>query len=143
MESSRKGPRINIGSVSLTVIFAVLCLTIFAVLSLSTANAERQLAEKTAQAVRNYYEADLACAERAEAVAKILPLDPRQQEEQIRQLGAEVKEDIVSFQEKIDEQQALFVKLRLEEGGFRILAWQAQNVGEWSPEEGIAVWQGN
>ena len=147
MENSRKSPRINIGSASLVVIFATLCLTVFAVLSLTTANAERKLAEKAAQAVQDYYAADLACARKAEEIAGILalPLDDGDREERLRQLGAQLSGSVISFQEKIDVNQRLLVELQpLEEGGgFRVLKWQALDVGEWNPDRGIAVWEGN
>ena len=48
-----------IGASSLLVIFAVLCLTVFALLSLNTVMAEKRMADASAQAVAAYYEADL------------------------------------------------------------------------------------
>ena len=47
-----------IGGSSLLVIFAVLCLTVFCLLGLSTVQAEKRLADASAQAVVDYYEAD-------------------------------------------------------------------------------------
>ena len=56
-----RGPAVPaIGGSSLLVIFSVLCLTIFSLLSFSTALAEKRTADASAQAVTNYYEADLA-----------------------------------------------------------------------------------
>ena len=51
------------GGSSLLVIFAVLCLIVFALLSLSTAQAERRLADAAAGAVTEYYAADLQAQE--------------------------------------------------------------------------------
>ena len=48
-----------VGGSSLLVIFAVLCLTVFALLGLSTVQADRRLSDASAQAVRAYYEADV------------------------------------------------------------------------------------
>ena len=48
-----------VGGSSLLVIFAVLCLMVFALLSLSSVQAERRLADATTQSVLDYYEADL------------------------------------------------------------------------------------
>ena len=56
------------GAVSLVMIFCVLCLAVFAVLTLSTAVREQGLAELTAQRAREYYEAD------AEAVAALVAI---------------------------------------------------------------------
>ena len=55
--------RFNIGIASIICIFAVLGLTIFAVLSVSTARAEANLAEKYADSVTDYYAADRRCSD--------------------------------------------------------------------------------
>ena len=47
-----------IGGCSLLVIFAVLCLTVFALLGFSTVQANKRLADISAQAVSDYYRAD-------------------------------------------------------------------------------------
>ena len=51
-----------VGGCSLLVIFAVLCLMVFALLSLSSVQAERRLADAATQSVLDYYEADLQAA---------------------------------------------------------------------------------
>ena len=48
------------GLSALLVIFAVLCLTVFAVLSLSTVRADRRLQEQSVSAVEGWYAADTA-----------------------------------------------------------------------------------
>lgn len=48
----------TIGGVSVLVSFAVLCLTVFALLSLATVRADGRLGEASAQAVSDYYTAD-------------------------------------------------------------------------------------
>ena len=52
-----------VGGSSLLVIFAVLCLTVFALLSLSSVQAERRLADAATQSVVDYYQADLRAEE--------------------------------------------------------------------------------
>ena len=47
-----------VGGVSLLVVFAVLCLTIFDLLGLATVQADRRLADASAKAVADYYAAD-------------------------------------------------------------------------------------
>ena len=53
-------------------VFSVLCLTIFAVLSFVTTNYERKLSEKTAAAVLNFYEADSHAEEILAEMQKML-----------------------------------------------------------------------
>ena len=48
----------NIGSASLILIFIVLCLATFGLLSLTSANNDWKLADKNAKAVQTYYRAD-------------------------------------------------------------------------------------
>ena len=57
MDNKRAFPPI-IGISSLLVIFSVLCLTVFALLTISTAKAERRLSDVSAEAVSAYYSAD-------------------------------------------------------------------------------------
>lgn len=65
-ENRKKAKRshgINAGSVSLIMIFTVLCLAVFAILTLVSANAEYELAKKYSASVSEYYETDSAAAE--------------------------------------------------------------------------------
>ncbi len=55
---TRNGYSINIGSTSLVMIFAVICLTVFAVMSYLTAARESELAKKYAAHTTAYYAAD-------------------------------------------------------------------------------------
>lgn len=48
---------LNIGAISILMIFVVLCLTTFAVLSFVTANADKKISTKNAKSVENYYKA--------------------------------------------------------------------------------------
>ena len=52
-----------VGGVSLLVAFAVLCLTVFALLALATVQADARLAGASAQAVADYYAADCQAQE--------------------------------------------------------------------------------
>lgn len=54
---------LNVGGASILVIFVLLCLTTFATLSMVSANADLKLTQRTAQAAREYYEADARAEE--------------------------------------------------------------------------------
>ena len=58
MDSKRRFTPPPVGGVSLLVVFAVLCLTVFALLSLSTVQADVRLADASVRAVSEYYAAD-------------------------------------------------------------------------------------
>ena len=58
MSEKRSGPLFGIGGVTLLTVLLVLCLTLFAVLALSSAQADLRLSEKNARAVAAYYAAE-------------------------------------------------------------------------------------
>ena len=57
--SSRSG--MGAGGISILAVFVVLCITVFAVLSLLSARADHRLSQRSAQTVEEYYAADAAC----------------------------------------------------------------------------------
>ena len=72
--------RIHVGMASLVTIFSVLCLTIFAGLTLLSARSEQDLSEISAEAIRSYYAAEAAVCDRTAALQADLeagrPIDP-------------------------------------------------------------------
>ena len=120
-----------VGVSSLLVVFAVLCLTIFALLGLGTAQAGKRLSDVSADNVKCYYEADLQ-AERILA--------------QIRSghMPEEVTEEngIYSYTIPVTETQELRVEVCFEAESWKILRWQTTSTAEWSTEEQISVWNG-
>ena len=119
------------GLVSLVLIFCVLCLCVFTVLTYSAADRERALSELTARRTEEYYAAD------ADAVAWLA--------ERTRALAVEPAEDgaVVSGAFPVGESQTLEVELRREGNGYQILRWQLRYSGEWNTDDRIEVWGGN
>lgn len=119
-----------IGGSSLLVIFAVLCLTVFALLSLSTVQAEKQLSDTAADAVTAYYKADLE-AERI--FARLRSGEPVP--------GVQERAGIYSYACPISNNQTLLVQLQKAEDTWTVLRWQAAA----QPEEisqTLPVWDG-
>lgn len=120
------------GAVSLVTIFCVLCLTVFAVLTLSAADRERRMAETAAERAAAYYEADRQAtqwvAERTAAIpASNLPD------------GA-----VWASSFPFGESQTLEVEIRyeLDAGAYRILRWQTVYSGDWETDDNLEVWGG-
>lgn len=134
---------LNVGMVTIVVVFTVLCLTIFAVLALSTADGERRLAEKYAASVTEYYAADLAASETA---AQFVGLSPASASALADTLGftAETRADGVeiSYLTPVNEGQALYAALRVTAAGTTRVCWQLVETGTWQPETGERVWTG-
>ena len=121
-----------VGASSLLVIFAVLCLTVFALLSLSSMQASQRLRDSSAAAVSAYYEADCAAEEIfARLRGGEMPA------------GVSADGDSYSYSCKISETQELSVLLRKDEGGWTVLRWQSLSTAKWEPDDSIPVWDGN
>ena len=114
MQNNKKSMPPLIGASSLFVIFAVLCLTVFTLLTLSTANADRKLSDVAANAACDYYKADLE----AEKIVSLLRRGEIPD-------GVEVNKSIYSFSCDISPTQTLFVELSCEDGLWTVLRWQA------------------
>ncbi len=129
-----------LGGSSLLVVFAVLALTIFALLSLSTVQADARLGDAAAGAVSGYYAADCQAQEilarlRAGEKPKDCDLTVKETENPEQML--------YSYAVPISDTQELQVRLRL--GGkdnYTVLRWAAAPVGEWEYDDGLTVWDG-
>lgn len=120
-----------VGGISLLVAFAVLCLTVFALLSLSTVQAQSRLADASLTAVSEYYAAD------SEALRILALLRAGEAPE-----GVECSDDIYSYSCPISETQVLEVEVRFSENGYEVLRWQAVPDGQDGEENGFDLWNG-
>ena len=119
-----------IGGSSLLVIFAVLCLTVFALLSLSTAQAEKRMSDASAQALTAYYAADLE-AEQIFARLRAGENVP----------GAQKNAGLYSYSCPISEQQILEVELENKENTWHVCRWQVI-ARSGTVSETLPVWNG-
>ena len=129
--SKREAPP-AVGGSSLLVIFAVLCLTIFALLSLSTVQADRRMAEASYQAVQGYYEAD------TEAELILANLRSGNLPDNVTK-----KDNLYSYTCQVSETQALEVEVQITEDSYRGLRWQLVSTTEWEADDGLDVWDGS
>ena len=111
MAEKRRMPMPAVGGSSLLVIFAVLCLTVFALLALSTVQAGSRLSDRSAQAVLDYYQAD----SRAEEILARLRRGEVPQ-------GVETEgEDLYVYACPISDTQTLMVEVRVEGQAYTVL----------------------
>ena len=119
------------GAVTLVMIFCVLCMAVFAALTLMTAKREAALTELTARQAQAYYEADRLATEKVAALAR-----------------GEVPEDVTlsgetaSFTIPADGSLRLEVQARLDENGCAIEKWSTVYDGDWETDDSIEVWGG-
>ena len=120
-----------VGGSSLLVIFAVLCLTVFALLSLSTVQADGRLADASVEAVTAYYRADC----QAEAVLACLRSGQMPQ-------GVTADGDGYTYTCPISDTQTLLVEVRLDGDAYTVLRWQAVSTVPWQPDGSLNLWDG-
>lgn len=132
MQNKRKASPVLVGGSSLLTIFAVLCLTVFAVLSLATVQANGRLGDRAAEAVQNYYAADC----RAEEL--LARLRAGEQPE-----GVTRKSDgRYAYACPISDSQTLAVEVTVEGSDYTILRWQAVSTADWKADDSLSVWDG-
>ena len=143
----RETPRFSppaLGGASLLVIFAVLALTIFALLSLATVRADGRLSEASAQSVRDYYAAD----GKAQAVLAWLRTGEGEPDvpetftisTSISEYG-DRSETVHAYTIPISDTLELQVEVRVDGAeDYEILRWQAVPSQAWEPDVGIELW---
>lgn len=133
-----------LGGSSLLVVFAVLCLTVFALLSLSTVRADVRLAETSRRAVSEYYAADV----RAQEILAGL----RQGEfpEDVEIMRADYAAwtggpgwSEYSYAVPVAGERELRVEVRIDASDdYRVLRYQVVNTGQWSADDTLDLWDG-
>jgi hypothetical protein len=138
----RRGFGMNVGSASLVMVFTVLCLTIFAVLSVVTARNEWNLAKKSADAVTAYYAADSRAAEILAAVRADYDGAFRGPDGAAAAVETIDGRECLSYRVPVDARQELCVLLYAENGAVRVAHWAVEASGTWTPAESVDVWDG-
>ena len=119
------------GGISLLVVFAVLCLTVFALMSLSTVQADSRLTDASLLAVEDYYAAD---CEAWRILALLL-------EGEIPE-GVTEDNGIYAYTCPISDTQDLKIEVCLAGKDYTILRWQAVPNREEREAEGPELWDG-
>ena len=121
----------TLGGSTLLVIFAVLCLLTFSLLTLSTALSNQRLSEAGLSAVSAYYDADCAAEE------TIAALRAGEMPEHVTQNG-----NTYSFSCPITEKQSLFVVLEEQGESWYITQYKTVTADDAEYDGTITVWDG-
>ena len=121
----------TIGGSSLIVTFAVLCLTVFALLGLSTVRADQRLADVSANAAADYYDAEL----QAETILSELHSGNIPD-------GVSKNGDVYSYMCPVSDTLSLQVEVRIENSQWEILCWRTVTTIEWTESDSLNVWNG-
>jgi hypothetical protein len=121
-----------IGASSLLVIFAVLCLTVFALLSVSTVQADLRLEDSTAASVLGYYAADCQAEEILSRLRSGSVPD-----------GVTAQDGTYSYTCPISDTQLLSVQVAVAgPDDYTVLRWQMVSSADWQPDDSLPVWNG-
>lgn len=152
----RSYPITNIGSVSLLMIFIILCLVVFSSLSLSGAVSDHQYSQKIAQHNTEYYQASAQATRILREIDQILdnayqksPADYytaagdalAAMESLSTDFGAESPS--ITYEIPVGERQMLKVVLalnepgQLEDGYYRITSWQEVPASTWNGDDSL------
>ena len=131
MDSKRRFTPPPVGGVSLLVVDAVLWLTVVALLSLSTVQADVRLADASVRAVSEYYAAD------RQAQEILARLRAGEFPEEITMEG-----DVYGYTCPISENRNLKVEVRLRGSEYTVLCWQSVPAEEWESDDTLELWDG-
>ena len=124
------------GAVSLVMIFCVLCLSVFSVLTWTAADRESKLSEMTAQNAAEYYRADYKATVIAAALKSGSPI-PEDLDVDITWEG-----DTASFLLPVGDSLSLDVAVSIHGGKCEILRWRTVYTGSWEPDGYLNLWDG-
>lgn len=149
--------KVNIGLTSLILIFIILCLATFSLLSLSSARGDQSLAVRSAQAVAEYYRADAQgekWLKQADAILQKETIGVMSQDE-IKTLAGNValelgcnvdeKTGYISTDISMERGQALRIDLALtgNENRYEVKSWYVYDSGNYEIDDSMPVWGGN
>jgi len=134
---------IGVGSASIVLVFAVLCLTVFSLITLVVANNNNALADAETKLVVGYYEAD-TLAENILAEIRRTGAIPDSA------LGVEINSswdieremEVASYICPLSDKKKLYVEIGIDSDSFTIISWQMLSIDEWEADDSLGVWLG-
>lgn len=148
-----QGVGMGVGYVSVMLIFAVICLTIFAVLSFKAANSTDKFNERSGEFLRQYYAADAAAKETLSKLndcafsARAGQFFEEEFEEYASEVeGVSLKQTADGFSASysivINDRQELAVSVMFDNSGYTIERWQSRSIFEENSGSHLNVWDG-
>ena len=128
---------INIGSSTLIMIFALLCLVVFSLLAYKTALNEKNLALKISNETKAYYEADYKATKiennitNGKSIASFVDYEKNRN-------GS----NYIGYSVKIDENKKLSVELRRSGSNLKVVKWTEVNEASEDYNNKLDVWGG-
>ncbi len=127
------------GAASIILVFTVLCLTVFAVISLTQATSDRALAQSAERMVKGYYEADTLAERIISRLIKTELRDGRVWDVEVTSRNEDGR-GIVSFAIPVTVGKELFVEAAIVGSECEVLVWKTRDIGSQESEPGTPVW---
>jgi hypothetical protein len=136
---------VGLGGASLVLIFSILCLAIFSVLALSSANREKTLTDRLKASTEAYYAADSRAVEIEVKLREALARGETPSE--IDGVTVTAQDDTYTYACPIDERRTLAVVLKAARNQLPVtlqtLQWCEISTADWTPQEELDVWKGD
>ena len=146
----------SVGITSFVLIFVMLCLLTFSVLSLATARADLRLSQRSADRTSAYYDAEnrandilldiISCLEQYSGAGNETSFYAQVQEELEGREGITfTDEQTLQYAVPLEEEQLLRVSLELSYEAFwngsrfRILEWRTESTHQWESDESLPL----
>ena len=149
----RKMPFLGIGAASIVLVLAMVCLAVFAALTLSSAKGDHTLSKKNLERTSAFYQASNAANEQVGVIdEKLWKLYRRSKNKKdyMKRVGRSFtkrkgisynkKEKTIAFQESITDKQQLSVKLQIyypekkNDPCYEVIKWKKEAVGVWKKD---------
>lgn len=141
MNHKKSFPIINMGTSLLLVVFIVICLIVFATLSLSSSLRDQKYADKAVLKTENYY---LAYSHAQKQLKEIdQAIISHKDLSSLKNIEISLKDNntYISFKENIDQYQDLDVEIQLtqDQDRYKIIKWQEVTSKEWKNESTLPL----
>jgi len=139
-----KGSGVGVGSASIVLVFAVLCLAVFSLITFVVAGNGKVLVDAEAKLVTEYYEADVLAERIVAEIINSAFIPDSVHGIDIEQTWVWEMDSYVMrfFCPLADSSKSLYVKMAMGWDSYEILTWRMWDEGEWAPDEGMNVWLG-
>ena len=145
-------PFLGIGAASIVLVLAMVCLAVFAALTLSSAKGDHTLSKKNLERTSAFYQASNAANEQVGAIdEKLWKLYRRSKgkKDYMKSKGISYnkKEKTIAFQESITDTQQLSVKLQIyypekkNDLCYEVIKWKKEAVGAWKKDDFLPVYR--
>jgi len=135
---------VGVGSASIVLVFAVLCLTIFSLITFVVAGNDKALVDAKVNLVSGYYEADVLAEE---ILLNLLASDVIPDEVSGVKIHTGIDNDLgvetVYFFCEISDIKALYVNLLMRGNSYEILSWRMYDTDDWVFDSSMNVWAGD